>query len=339
MKKKIITVIVLLLSITLEAQKERLSLNGLNSVVLENFNLDDSEIQLGAVSLAGVSNLVKIHVQMPYFWQSIYFHLIFWLILIALIISFFKYKKNRAIQNKEKLEKLIADKTKELIRENKEKDILIQEVHHRVKNNLQFISSLISMQINAIKSASSKKILRETYSRINSMALVHEILYTRDNVSYISLKTYLSELINSINEMVHQKKQNIQINMHLEDIDLDISSCIALGMITNEAISNTLKHAFKNIINPKIDVNLYCSEKSEAIIFSIKDNGKGIYSKFLNKENKSLGLRLIGIFSKQLNATVEINNNQGTEIIIQFKCKNRENCSLERRAIKGCDDK
>lgn len=331
-----------------------MSNDGLPKISLQNFELFDNEIQIRAISLNGKSNIIKIPIEIrPYFYQNIYYHILFWIALIGLIVFYFQYKKRLSVIKKEELERVIIQKTKEILSEkeeieknhnkivaqNKEKDILIQEVHHRVKNNLQLISSLVSMQLNSLKSAKSKRILEETYNRINSMALVHEILYNKENVSYISLKTYLSDLVNSISEMMNQDKKKIIIHKSFADINIDVSYCIALGMITNEAISNTMKYAFTNQEKPEISIKLYCEPKTNLITYSIKDNGIGINPKYLNTKNKSLGLRLISIFSKQLKADLEIKNQNGTEILVKFKCSHHENCSLERNDLMNCDKK
>lgn len=331
---------------------EWISNEGHPKISLQNFKLDDTEIQIRAISINGKSNIIKIPIKIrPYFYQNIYYHIVFWLVLIGLTISYYQYKKRLAIKKAAELEHIIDEKTSEIKSEKealeksylkinsqiKEKDVLIHEIHHRVKNNLQLISSLVSMQLNALKSEKSKKILIETYNRINAMAMVHEILYNKENVSYISLKAYLLHLINSINEMINNNKIKIVITQSIENINIDVSYCIALGMITNEAISNSVKHAFKNQENPEVKINLYCNSKTKLIVYSIKDNGIGIDPKFLNADNKSLGLRLINIFSKQLNAQLEIKNVEGTEILVKFKCEHHENCSDERRKEMGCD--
>jgi len=288
----------------------------------------------------------------PYFYQNIYYHIVFWIVLIALTIVYFQYRRKLALKNKRALEKLVFNKTIALQKEkealeksnlqisqqNKEKDVLIQEVHHRVKNNLQLISSLVSMQLASVKSSKAKIILTDTYNRIASMSLVHEILYSKKNMSFISLKIYLSDLITSINNMINLEKRNITINNSLQDIDLDVSHCIALGMITNEAISNALKHAFKeDQEDAEITISLSCDSKDRLIVFTIKDNGIGIKEKFLKGKNKSLGLRLIKIFSKQLKASLAIKNNFGTEIIVGFTCENHENCGIKNGCYKICD--
>lgn len=335
-------------------QREWISNDNYTRVSLQNFELFDTEIQIRAISMNGESNIIKIPIEIqPYFYQNIYYHIIFWIFLIGLLVFYYQYKKRLAIKKKKELEREIVQKTKEItsekeeiekshkqiVAQNKEKDILIQEVHHRVKNNLQLISSLVSMQLNSLKSEKSKRILEETYNRINSMALVHEILYNKENVSFISLKTYLSDLVNSISEMMNQEKRQIIIHKSFADINIDVSYCIALGMITNEVISNSMKYAFKDHDHPEIRIKLYCDSKSNLIIYTIKDNGIGINPKFLSTKNKSLGLRLITIFSKQLNAELEIKNDNGTEILVKFKCTHHESCGLKQRELMGCDKK
>jgi len=183
---------------------------------------------------------------------------------------------------------------------------------------------MVSMQLDSLKSDDSKKILIETYNRIVSMALIHEILYSGKDVTNISIKTYLSDLINNINQMVNFEKKDIKFNKNLEDIQLNVTDCVALGMITNESVSNAIKYAFKNVEKPTIDIDLKYDKRSNLMSYVIKDNGIGINTQFLKNSNKSLGLRLINIFTKQLKGDLDIKNIKGTKISIEFKCRDNE---------------
>jgi two-component sensor histidine kinase len=198
---------------------------------------------------------------------------------------------------------------------NKEKDTLIQEIHHRVKNNLQFISSLINMQVKNTSDEKETDSLLETSRRINAMALVHEMLYNSAEQEGISLKYYLEELIESLYTLVNSDNQHIEIEMDILDIQLNVSDTISLGMITSELISNSMKHAFKKTAKPKISIQLI-KEEGHSYTYTVRDNGSG-FPKNLKPEN-SLGLRLVDIFSRQLKGSYEIEGAKGFVYTLKF---------------------
>jgi len=208
--------------------------------------------------------------------------------------------------------------TKDLADKNAEKDSLIQEVHHRVKNNLQFISSLINMQLNTATSKKEEQSLNETSRRIKSMALVHEMLYNRADQKGISAKYYLEELIDSLYAFINSDDQKILFEMELVDIDLNVSDTISIGMITSEIISNSMKHAFDNQDSPLVRITLK-ETSPNCYTYSITDNGKG-FKKVINIES-TLGLRLIDIFSRQLKGQYTISGDKGFEYSLNFKTK------------------
>lgn len=194
--------------------------------------------------------------------------------------------------------------------QNKEKDSLIQEVHHRVKNNLQLISAMLKMQLNSIPDEDKKTHFNETARRINAMSLVHEMLYNKDSSEHIVLKEYLIELLEKLKELVIDKSKPIQFNLELDsDIEFNITNSVAIGMITSEIISNAIKHAFKNTSLPSIDIKLK-KESNGVVLYSVKDNGEGL----IGQSNKSgLGTRLIDIFSRQIEAEYEVVAKNGVE--------------------------
>lgn len=203
---------------------------------------------------------------------------------------------------------------KKLKERNNEKDTLIQEIHHRVKNNLQFISSLVNMQMNSSSSEIEVHTLNDASRRIKAMALVHEMLYNQKETTGISIKQYLEELISSLNDVVNSDKIPIKFNMQIADVDFNVSDCIALGMITSELVSNSMKHAFKSIENPEISISLVL--KGKEAVFVVKDNGQGIGN--LAESKKNLGMRLIDIFSRQIKGKYSINDENGCKYEIKF---------------------
>jgi len=200
---------------------------------------------------------------------------------------------------------------------NKEKDALIQEIHHRVKNNLQFISSLINMQMNSSVDEKEIHSLNDASRRIKAMALVHEMLYNHNETSGISIKQYLEELVLSLDQLVNSEKIPIEFKLDLADESFNVTDSIALGMITSELVSNSMKHAFAHIVKPEIHVTL--KKDHNNVLFTVKDNGVGVKNE--TKRKKNLGLRLIDIFSRQLKGKYTITSTHGYHYEIQFKTR------------------
>ncbi len=227
--------------------------------------------------------------------------IILFILLVFIIVLLLKLNKNN----------------KALKRRNTEKDVFIQEIHHRVKNNLQFISSLINMQMKASSDNSEILSLNEASRRIRAMALVHEMLYKQDESTGVSIKLYLEELVHSLNDIINSESLKISFETNIVNKDLSITSSIALGMISSELISNSIKYAFKNTEHPAIYITLQESNISGECHFILKDNGCGLINN--NSNNGKLGMRLIDIFSRQLKGDYKIYNDQGLIYELKFK--------------------
>ncbi len=194
---------------------------------------------------------------------------------------------------------------------NEEKDALVQEVHHRVKNNLQLINAIMKMQINAIPDETNKTALNETSRRIVSMALVHEMLYTKDASELILIKDYLFELVEKSKELIIDKNKPVQFDLELDPkIKFNITNSVSIGIITSEIISNAIKYAFHNISHPHISIKLSKDSSGKTITYKVKDNGSGLTS---SETHSGLGTRLIDIFSRQMEAEYKFENNNGLE--------------------------
>ncbi len=203
---------------------------------------------------------------------------------------------------------------KELKKSLNEKNILLKEIHHRVKNNMQIISSLLSLQSNYVNHRETLDNLKESRDRIRAMALVHEKLYQSNDLSDINFSEYINSLLTEI-QGSYKSKTRIELKIKVENIYLDIEKAIPCGLIVNELISNIFKHAFKGREEGLVSLNFSKREKYE---LSVQDNGVGMPSDLDMTNNNTLGLKLVDALVSQLHGTVEINRDNGTQFLIKF---------------------
>lgn len=198
-----------------------------------------------------------------------------------------------------------------------EKEVLLKEVHHRVKNNMLIVSSILEMQEELTRDQDLIKILRECQDRISSMAMIHQQFYRSDNLSSIDFTCYLDELIERLHIASKTNHQHIKIDKDLDDLSLNVETATPLGLIVNEVLSNSFEHAFKDKNEGSIRVLLRVAENDD-VKLCIKDSGTGLPEGFDIEASESLGLQLIQLLSLQLGAKLEINNNDGMEICLTF---------------------
>jgi PAS domain S-box-containing protein len=200
-----------------------------------------------------------------------------------------------------------------------EKETLLKEVHHRVKNNMQVISSLLNLQIMRNKNEQIKKALMDCQGRISSMASAHEMLYASDNLSLIDCQAYISKLTNDIVRSYQTDLHRVKLTVNAEGITLGIQQASSLGLIINELLSNALKYGFPENMHGRIMIRLrMCEQNIMEFVFS--DNGVGIPQDLDWRNTKSLGLNLIVLLTKnQLRGTVSLNSREGACFTIRFK--------------------
>jgi PAS domain S-box-containing protein len=199
-----------------------------------------------------------------------------------------------------------------------EKDVLLQEVHHRVKNNLQIMSSLVKLQSQHIKDPATREILKESENRIRSMAIVHTKLYNSRDYESIDFGDYVRSLTESFYTTYGMRLNRIRIDIEIRDIILNIDTAIPCGLIINELVSNAIKHAFPDIKDGKITISLLAN-KDHSYTMQVKDNGIGLPAGFDPRTSKTLGIELVTLLTNQLNGKLEYNTNGGTEFIITFE--------------------
>ena len=200
-----------------------------------------------------------------------------------------------------------------------EKETLLKEVHHRVKNNLQTVSSLLSLQSRSIEDEQMKNLIKSSQNRVISMAMVHEMLYMRDDLSKIEFKSYVQELSEYLVRSVKGANNNISLDLHIPDIQLGIDTAIPLGLLINEAITNALKYGIKDDEKGEIHIALKQAQE-EAYELEIGDDGAGFPKAVNYKNTKSLGLKLIHNLARQLKGTIiRDDTKKGTNYVIRFK--------------------
>jgi two-component sensor histidine kinase/PAS domain-containing protein len=220
------------------------------------------------------------------------------------------------IQDINKRKKLEDELKKSL----EEKDLMMKEIHHRVKNNFMIIQSLLQLQSRHINDEDVLEIFKESQNRIKSMAFVHQRLYQHDNLKKINFGDYPETLASDIFKSYVSKSDQIILDIDTEDVALDIDTAIPLGLILNELISNSLKYAFSDGRNGRLMVKSYLKGSKYSLIVS--DDGIGLPEGLDYKKSDSLGLKLIHSLSDQIGADVKLDTTNGTKFEITFEVKN-----------------
>ncbi len=216
----------------------------------------------------------------------------------------------------------LRKKMEEQIRSSlEEKGLLLREIHHRVKNNLQIIISLFNLQTNYVEDDNAYKALKEGQDRIKSMALLHERFYQNDGLSKIDFDDYIKRLAENLFQSFKLPPGKIGLKIHCEKISLDIDTGVPCGLIINEVVSNSLKHAFKDGREGVIEINFILADEMTYRL-TIADNGIGLPPGFDLATSDSLGIQLINALSDQIDGTLKIENNNGVKFIIDFKKTN-----------------
>ena len=207
----------------------------------------------------------------------------------------------------------LEDQNKEISVQRNHLQILLKEVHHRVKNNLQVISSLMSLQSRSVVDQEALKVLNKSKQRIEAIALIHKNLYGNNIASEVNFKSYLLELTQS-HQLIQSK---VKCNLNLQEIALHLDIAVPLGLIVSEMITNAMKHAFVNIKNPQIDISF--SKNRNGFELEFKDNGVGLPEGFSLVNLESLGVEIISALVEQLDAEITYENRDGAIFVISFK--------------------
>jgi two-component system, sensor histidine kinase PdtaS len=213
------------------------------------------------------------------------------------------------------------DKLKLLL---KEKEVLVKEVHHRVKNNFTIVSSLLNLQSQQIEDENIQGMFMKSRDRIKSMSLIHERLYQSQDLTRINLSDYISTLATDLHLAYETEREKAVLVIEADDVSLNVDQTIPCGLVLNELISNSLKYGFPPGWNgeARIEVTLRKIDENE-IELTVKDNGVGLPDDFDIRKTKSLGLKIITLLVEdQLKGKLKVDRNKGTGIFVRFKIDN-----------------
>ena len=289
------------------------------------------------------NQIYKLKVEKINSWRITLFLLILLLTMtaISLYCSYYKKKKlNKSLtESNEKLEYIVTQRTSELVEANeklkreidkkiktgtqlelslKEKDVMLKEIHHRVQNNLQVISSILDIQLRSSDSEEFKKLFTNTQDRILSMSLVQEQLYRSDNLALLNFNSYIRSLVHKIYGTYKISTKRIKPVINIQDIHLNIHTAIPCGLLINEIITNSIKHGFAEKEQGEIQIKMEIAE-NDYYQLEISNNGNLPPKGFNYKKSESTGMELIRILIKQLRANVELICENGVTYKIKFK--------------------
>lgn len=222
------------------------------------------------------------------------------LLLLLLYLTYDKVRKQREV-----IKKALA-----------EKDILLREIHHRVKNNLQSVSSLLTLQGHSIEDETALEAIQEGKTRVRSMALIHKNLYSRENLTGIGVQEYVENLCVELFATYRVDKGRIKLEQHIENLEIDVDTLVPMGLILNELITNALKYAFPDEMKGRLQI--YLSENDGVLELKVKDNGVG-YDPSKVRDN-SFGSTLINALTDQLEGTLDTQTStQGTQNVLRIQ--------------------
>ncbi len=209
----------------------------------------------------------------------------------------------------------------QLNRSNDQKASLLREIHHRVKNNLQVISSLLELQARQETDESVRDSIAEGRNRVKSMALIHQKLYQTEDLAEVDFQDYLDQLVQVLGQSFQQKDRKIHTQIVANDIKLDIDTAVPLGLIVNELVTNAYKYAFPGRKEGNIQIRIEKALSEEGYLLSVSDDGVGLPDGFSAQQARSLGLRLVNILSKQLKGQLEVFSDAGAHFNVHFSEK------------------
>lgn len=201
-----------------------------------------------------------------------------------------------------------------------QKDLLLKEVHHRVKNNLQVIHSLLDLQALKMADGDLVDVLRDSQNRIRSMSLIHQTLYQSQDFAQVDFQRFLGELLPRLTESYGSRSRQVRIDIEALDVKLPINEAIPCGLIVNELVSNALKHGFPNDQHGTVRVQI-SQGAGQVVELSISDDGQGIAPGLDLTKSDSLGLQLVHLLTRQLHGQLDVRRSNPTRFTLTFRMR------------------
>jgi two-component sensor histidine kinase/sugar lactone lactonase YvrE len=223
---------------------------------------------------------------------------------------------NASLDDLTHIHRQLLDSNSEVKKSLREKEVLLAEVHHRVKNNLAVISGLLQMQIFKTNNQETQDILQDSQNRIKSMSLIHEKLYQNGTFASVEFDNYITDLVSEIQRSYPEKAKMVEVNLHLEPIQLELTVAIPCGLLLNELLTNVYKHAFSGRQHGRIDI-VFAAE-NEHYVLKVQDNGVGLEPGVDLKRINSMGIKLIHTLAKQLKGHLAFVNANGLTFTLTF---------------------
>lgn len=302
------------------------SLAGTNSLTFTNLSEGHYMFQVKASNFGNVSEVDTFSfIILPPWYRTVWAYLAYGLLLLGLIVAVSQWRTRRIRKVKEQLEAIVLERTAEVWKQNEtlraqktKIEVLLKELNHRVKNNLQTISSLLSSQSRRLEAGTAKAAVQASQRRVQAIALIHENLYKGSHPMEVDMSVYIKELVKTIYASFDFESGKVALDIDIPNILLNVDKAIPIGLIVNECVTNSFKYAFHNRDNPRLKLTLR-QEASGMLYLEIRDNGKGLPKGFNWNHSNTFGLKLIKGLSKQINADLNFLNGVGTgyELIFQ----------------------
>jgi two-component sensor histidine kinase len=231
---------------------------------------------------------------------------------VFLILSIFMIFQYRIIASSNRI---LEENNRKINEQSAQMKLLMKELHHRVKNNLQIVSNLLSLQSNRLTDEDAKQSIRTGQQRIEAMSLIHKSLYNQENVNLVDMREYLTNLVESVMQSFGFNEARFRLVLQVDVQELDIDLAMPLGLIVNEWITNSFKHAYQHIRHPELSLKL---EMNDTIQLEIRDNGHGIDMSLWDRPGGSFGIKLIKVLSRQIDGQCSVAVDAGTKFTLEI---------------------
>jgi two-component sensor histidine kinase len=258
---------------------------------------------------------ISIFVEKPLYLQP-WFGVLFTLFVITIIVIIYRWRVDALAKENTRLDSVVKEKTNDLQRSLNQKDLLLKEIHHRVKNNLQVISSLLRLQARSVDDQGARNALIEGQNRVASIALIHQKLYQNEDLDKVEFSKFVDDLYHHLEGVFNSDARHVKLVNKIPICFFDIDRAVPLALILNELFTNSYKYAVAGNPHPQISVSITQSPEHTTLEFA--DNGPGLPAPLLTAPPVTLGLKLISRLCTQINARVSYHNNNGLVCVIQF---------------------